>query len=165
MTERVWVNNAYPLILLGKLNQLDLLAQLAPSVVVPCAVCNEIAQGQQDPATPRTLAWARKHAQPDLPVPVSILNWDIGAGESRVLGHCLRIENSKAILDDGEARAAAESHGIPTHGTLGMILRARKRGLIPSARRLSAHLLRNALESVGEATPDRMASTSRIPRD
>ncbi len=150
MTERVWVNNAYPLILLGKLNQLDLLAQLAPSVVVPCAVCNEIAQGQQDPATPRTLAWARKRARPDLPVPVSILNWDIGAGESRVLAHCLRIENSKAILDDGEARAAAESHGIPTHGTLGMILRARKRGLIPSARKRAPALRASDPQCLGE---------------
>jgi predicted nucleic acid-binding protein len=93
-------------------------------------------------------------------VPPIISAWDLGAGESQVLAHCLASGYS-AVLDDGEARAAAHAHSVPLVGSLGVILRARKVGLIPVARPLieqliesgsylSADLVRLALLKVGE---------------
>jgi predicted nucleic acid-binding protein len=77
-----------------------------------------------------------------------------------VITHCL-VDSSVAVLDDGEARASAQSHGIPLIGTLGIVLRARKQNLIPVARplidqlfevgsRLDRDLIEQALKQVGE---------------
>lgn len=161
MTEQTWVINASPLILLGKINQLELVERLAPRLIVPQTVFDEIATGEQDRLTQSTLHWAHYHTQPNIAVPISILNWDIGAGESQVLAQCMRLKGSKALLDDGEARAAAQSHQIGLLGTLGIILRAKQSGLIAAARPLieqllangsylSDSLVREALRKVGE---------------
>lgn len=76
-------------------------------------------------------------------VPISILNWDIGAGESQVLAYCLKYQGCKAILDDGQARAAAQSHRIQLLGTLGIIIRAKRSGLIAAAQPLIEQLVIN----------------------
>lgn len=161
ITEQTWVINASPLILLGKISQLELAERLASRLIVPKSVLDEVAAGAQDRSTQSTLYWGQRYTQPDIAVPVTILHWDIGAGESQVLAQCLRLEGSKAVLDDGEARAAAQSHQIPIPGTLGIILRAKQSGLIAEARPLieqllangsylSDSLIREALRKVGE---------------
>ena len=77
-----------------------------------------------------------------------------------MLAHYLAGDH-RAVLDDGEARAAAKAHSVLLVGSLGIILRARKAGLIPAARPLvekliesgsylAADLVRQALHKVGE---------------
>lgn len=161
MTDEIWVINASPLILLGKLGRTDLLESLARQVIVPQAVFREVAAGVADDAAMEVaLAWAAPRVQDDIPVPSSISGWDLGAGESQVLAHCLA-GGHRGVLDDGEARAAAKVHSVPLAGSLGIILRARRAGLIPAARPLveqliecgsylAADLVRQALHKVGE---------------
>lgn len=161
MTAEIWVINASPLILLGKLGRTDLLESLAQQVIVPQAVIREVAAGAVgDAAMQAALAWATPRVQDDILVPLSISGWDLGAGESQVLAHCLA-GGHRAVLDDGEARAAAKVHSVLLVGSLGVILRARKAGLIPAARPLveqliesgsylAADLVRQALHKVGE---------------
>jgi predicted nucleic acid-binding protein len=90
----------------------------------------------------------------------TILAWDLGAGESQVIAHCLE-KGRRAVLDDGNARACALSHSIPIIGTLGIVLRAKKQGLIPAARPvieqvrtagsfLDDELVEQALAQIGE---------------
>lgn len=66
-----------------------------------------------------------------------------------------------AIVDDLAARRCAKARGIASRGTLGVILIARRRGLIPSARaivdelrrsgmRLANDVMDRALREVGE---------------
>lgn len=160
-SSKAWVVNASPLIVLGKVGQLELLERLAASLVVPESVIGEIAAGgEDDPEAGATLAWARSHTVADLPLPSVVAHWDLGAGESQVLSYCLA-HDSVAVLDDGEARACAQSLGIPLIGTLGIILRARKQGIVPAARplvsrvvavgsRLSVELVEAVLREVGE---------------
>lgn len=45
------------------------------------------------------------------------------------------------MLDDGEARACARSHELPLMGTLGVILRSRRLGMVPAARPLIEQLI------------------------
>lgn len=52
---------------------------------------------------------------------------------------------SEAVLDDRQARRCAESLGVPVTGTLGIVLRAKRRGLIPAARPLVERLLEQRL--------------------
>jgi len=140
-TSRPWVVNASPLILLGKLQRLDLLELLAPALTVPEAVIREVAAGaDRDPATAAAVAWARERMRPDVPLVTSVGVWDLGTGESQVISHCLA-SPAVAVLDDGEARACAQAHDLSLIGTLGIILRARKQGLIPAARPLIDELI------------------------
>jgi len=161
VTDEIWVINASPLILLGKLGRTDLLEKLARQVLVPQAVFREVVAGATgDAAMQAALGWAAPRVQNDILVPPAISAWDLGAGESQVLAHCLA-GGHRAVLDDGEARAAAKVHSVLLVGSLGVILRARKAGLIPAARPLveqliesgsylSADLVRQALLKVGE---------------
>ena len=66
-------------------------------------------------------------------IPAELLAWDLGAGETGVLAYALAHSGSIAILDDGAARRCARSLSIPVKGTLGIILLARQRNIIPSA--------------------------------
>lgn len=157
----VWVVNASPVILLAKIDLLHLFEALTPKVMVPAAVCDEVATGAElDAGSNSALTWSRERLAGDLPVPQSIAGWDLGAGESQVLAHCLA-GGHRAVLDDAEARAAARVHALPLIGTLGLILRARRAGLIPLARPvieqlrergayLADDLVRHALLKVGE---------------
>lgn len=160
MNTPVWVINASPLILLGKLGRTDLLEGLAQQVWVPDAVYDEVAAGLAEAGAAGSLLWAQDRRVRDVAVPSSILGWDLGAGESQVLAHCM-LAGHMAVLDDGEARAAAKVHELPLVGTLGVILRARQAGLIPAARPLverllesgsylASDLVRQALAKVGE---------------
>ena len=160
MSHNAWVVNASPLILLGKLGRTDLLEGLAQQVWVPDAVYAEVAAGRDDAGAEDTLDWAQTRRVRDVVLPTSSLGWDLGAGESQVLAHCLA-GGYLAVLDDGEARAAAKVHSIPLIGTLGVIVRARQAGLISEARPLVERLLesgsyladdlvRQALAKVGE---------------
>lgn len=156
-----WVVNASPLILLGKIGQLHLLEALVPQVTVPAAVVDELAAGaDRDPEGPSTVTWAQARSAQNVPVPQSIAGWDLGAGESQILAHCLG-GSRRAVLDDAEARAPARVHGVRLVGTLGVILRARRASLIPAARPLiqrlqergaflSDDLVKLALNKVGE---------------
>ena len=104
MSSSRWVINASPLILLGKIRRLDLLESLAPGLVVPQSVIGEVEAGAtSDAGAYAALSWARAHAVPDLVLPISVANWDLGAGESQVIANCLAVP-SVAVLDDGEAR-------------------------------------------------------------
>ena len=107
-----WVVNASPLILLGKLQRLDLLDSLAPAVWVPDGVIREVAMGAgSDPSTAASVTWAQARRQPDLPLPPTIAHWDLGAGESQVLAVCIET-SAVAVLDDGAARACARVHEV-----------------------------------------------------
>lgn len=140
MSRRRWIVNASPLIFLGKIDALTLLEQLADEIVMPFSVHREVLAKTKGPSSspPVFPSWLIR--QDDLPLPPEIAGWDLGAGESQVLAHALT-SGSEAVLDDLQGRRCARSLGVLTTGTLGVILRARQRGLIPAARPLVEELL------------------------
>ncbi len=156
------VVNASPLIFLSRGGHAELLRCAAPTVLVPEAVATEIrAKGPDDPAA-RLLAsteWLTVVA--DLPVPEEVLHWGIGPGESAVLALALAVPGREAIIDDLAGRKCANLLGVPVRGTLGLVLAAKRRGLLPLARPviedliqggmyLSRTVLDQALQRVGE---------------
>ncbi|MEW6740443.1 MAG: DUF3368 domain-containing protein [Nitrospirota bacterium] len=70
----------------------------------------------------------------DIIVPASITSWDLGEGESSVLSFALEHPDYWAVIDDREARRCAKTLGCHYTGTVGVIVLARKRKLIPSIR-------------------------------
>ena len=93
--------------------------------------------------------------------PALISAWDLGAGETQVLSRSLRQTDLRAVLDDWAARQCGLSLGLPVVGTLGIVLAAKRHGLIPLARPsikrllaeglyLTPSLIQDALKTVDE---------------
>jgi predicted nucleic acid-binding protein len=73
------------------------------------------------------------------------MQWGLGPGESAVLTDSLGLPGSRAVIDDLAGRKCAASLGIPVIGTLGIVLRARRQGIIPAARPVVEDLLRGGM--------------------
>jgi predicted nucleic acid-binding protein len=139
-----WVVNASPLITLAKIGRLDLLHSADQNLLIQTAVAKEILAGPaNDPAFVGLSAGL-------LPEPVltssrvEVLEWGLGAGETAVLSLALD-RLATAVIDDREARAAARSLGVRLIGTLGVVIRARLAGRIPSAASVIGELRRVGL--------------------
>lgn len=144
MAERRFVVNASPLIFLGRIDRLPLLATLAEHVEIPRAALAEVAAGDPDGSLVKTIEnQGGLRIAPDVPLPELVSNWDLGAGESQVLALALTFgaDGAECVLDDRQARRCANSLGLPIVGTLGLILRARRLGMIAQARPLLEELL------------------------
>jgi len=61
------------------------------------------------------------------------MEWRLGIGESATLALALS-HGVEAIVDDLAGRKCAASIGVEVRGTLGIVLAAKQRGLIPAAR-------------------------------
>ena len=61
-----------------------------------------------------------------------LLEMQIDKGESSALALALEIPGSTVILDDYKARKIAERLGITFSGTIGVIIKAKLNGIIPS---------------------------------
>lgn len=156
------VVNASPLILLSRAGLLDLLQLAGSTVVVPKLVADEIRiRGSSDASAVAidTTDWLK--IEDPGPIPSLIANWDLGPGESSVLTWALANRGAEAILDDLAGRRCARALEIPVRGTLGLVLTAKQRGVIPAARPvldrlrrhgmyLSNHVVNEALAKVGE---------------
>jgi len=73
------------------------------------------------------------------------LEWSLGTGESSVLAYAASHPGTEAVIDDLAGRKCAACLNIPVRGTLGIILIAKKRGLIPFARPVLETLLRSGM--------------------
>jgi predicted nucleic acid-binding protein len=135
MSDR-WVVNASPLIVFGKIGQLDLLTQLPKEVVVPQAVADEIVAGPENDAARLAIeAGMFRLVDTQEPTP-ELAAWDLGSGETAVLSYTLVNPGWTAILDDGAARKCAVTFGVDVKGSLAIVILAKKRGLIPQAKQL-----------------------------
>ena len=123
---------------LGKLNRLDLLADLYGEVRVPRVVYDEVViqglvRGAPDAFTVR-LFWQRK-MWPIVDVSEVVLSAytpqaTLDPGETRVLALAQTLTNPLVLLDDEVARAEARRLGLDIRGTLGVIVQAYRKGLL-----------------------------------
>lgn len=135
----VAVCNAGPLIALGKLNRLDVLADLYGDVRIPHAVYEEVViQGTQRGEADATVV-RRFLVQRQWPiVKVSAdalrglaLSTILGKGETAVLALATTLEKPFVLLDDARARAEARHLQLAAYGTLGILVRAYEQGILP----------------------------------
>ncbi len=102
---------------------------------VPEPVAEEIRRRGPADVTARALAetpWIEIVPVPS--VPPIIGSWDLGPGESAVLAWAASHPGTTVIVDDLAARRCAAALALPVHGTLGLVLLAKRRGVIPAAR-------------------------------
>jgi predicted nucleic acid-binding protein len=154
--------NASPLIFLSRAGLVDFLQLEGNQIVVPKPVAKEIQRRGSDDPTVQAIEktnWLCVVEPP--PIPDTIRAWDLGVGETSVLARGSHNPGTVIIVDDLAARRCAASHGISVRGTLGLVLTAKKRGMIPEARPvleklrqsgmyLSDRILNQALALIGE---------------
>lgn len=132
--ERVVVN-ASPIICLCKSGLSEILPVLFTDIIVPAAVHKEIT-AKDDIAQACRPLFAHQHVkiEGDIVVPSSVISWDLGAGESAVLSRAMKHSEYWAVIDDRQARKCAITLGCLCTGTVGVILLAKRRGVISSVK-------------------------------
>ena len=132
------VVNASPLIFLGNVGRLELLRMVgAARVLTPEAVHSEVAGSKHADLAARTLSnapWIERFAVVE--VPSSVVEWDLGPGESAVIAAALQVPGAAAVIDDLSGRKCALSLGLDVMGTLGVVNAAHRRGHVADPRAL-----------------------------
>lgn len=159
---RVVVSDAGPLISLGRLDLLVLLRELFAEVQVPDIVIEECL-ARPDNVDAQRIRQALSHGLLiNCPAPTALLP-GLEPGESAAISRALEI-GAALLMDERAGRAHALSLGLVVTGTVGVLVRARRRELIgplapllgalrASGQRLSQALVGQALTDVGEV-PD-----------
>lgn len=156
------VSNASPIVFLAKLNRFELLRLGVDEVLVPTEVIKEIRAKQDEVTTcvERHLGtWLRECvlAQPET---MQVLV-DLDAGERAVIAQALQERVNTIATDDMAARRLARRLGLKPIGTVGLLLAAKKRGMLQSLRNeiarlrdlgfwITDDLVRHALREAGE---------------
>jgi predicted nucleic acid-binding protein len=131
MTNSAIIADSGPLIALSIIGQLRVLPRLYERVIIPAAVWNEVVvQGAGLPGADAVMCcdWLEQiSASREALAPLSIL---VDRGEAEAFAIAQTIEGCTVLLDDAQARRVSERLGIPRIGTLGILRRAKKTGLI-----------------------------------
>jgi predicted nucleic acid-binding protein len=147
------ISDTSSIILLDKIDELDILKQSFDKVYTTPVVAREFGI--------RLPEWITVQNVTNTAVE-SLLNKIMDPGEASVLALATEIDDCYVLVDDNKARNYAEKTGQKFLGTLGLILRAKRLGVIPSVRPYlekvrqtnflaSAALYELILEDAGEA--------------
>jgi len=139
-------------ILLTNIDKLDILQKLYGEVCTTAEVAAEY--GEAFPEWVKIKAVNNKAAQ-------IILEMQVDKGEASAIALAIENVNSTIILDDYKARKVAEKLQLKITGTIGIIIKAKIAGIIPSIKpliqklynaglRLSAEIEDNAIKEAGE---------------
>jgi predicted nucleic acid-binding protein len=109
------------LILLSKIEMISLVRELYGKIIVTDIVASEYGEPLPEFIEIRKLKDN---------VHFKILEQAIDAGEASSIALCLEIPNSLIILDDKKARKVASQLNIPHTGVIGVLVQAKKLGII-----------------------------------
>lgn len=92
--------------------------------------------------------WLRVKEVRDRPL-VQALHRDLDKGEAEAIALALQVGAEWTLLDEREGRRVAKSLGLKVTGVLGILLRARREGELPSLRRAMEALREKAGFHIG----------------
>lgn len=140
------------LIILTNIGELELLHNLYGQITTTLDIATEY--GETLPEWVEIVSVADKSKQ-------QLLELQIDKGESSAIALALETPGSTIILDDNKARKIANQLGLTFTGTIGIVVKAKLQGLIPSIKpiiakikqtdfRLSAEIELQALKQANE---------------
>ncbi len=131
--ERLIVADASPLIGLVKINRLGLLRRLAKEIWIPREVWTELIDNGGDRPEVAELAAFLSGAVQDIdPVQARRFSRQVDPGESAAVALATANPGCLLLIDDAAGRRLAESLGVRCVGVGGLLLRAKRAGLVPS---------------------------------
>lgn len=124
-------SNTTPIIALSSIQRLDLLPALFGQIHLVHEVIGECAAGGPIPVPDLTgLVWVKPVRSASLSSTSVLLELD--RGEKHTLDMACRYQADWVIIDEKIGRNMAEYLGLRVTGTLGVLLKAKQQGLIPS---------------------------------
>lgn len=157
------VANSTPLIALGKVGKLDLLKDIFGEIIIPQGVYDEVVvQGARKPGAGkvRKAAWIRTEQVRNRAM-INFLLGELDRGEAEVLVLAEELKANWLLIDEEKARIAARLLGFRHISTVGVLVLAKRRGLVKTIRpildqlrrknfRLSDRVYRRTLKEAGE---------------
>ena len=127
------VANSTPIIVLAKIGRFDLLKRLYGEVAIPRAVYDEVT-AKEDAAAQAVASSADWLLVRDAPEPdaASLLRAKLHAGEVETILLARKGGAELVVIDDNAAKRTARYLGLRVTGTLGVIVAAKKAGLLDS---------------------------------
>lgn len=126
------VADASPLIVLARASQLRILPLVAGKVIVPDVVAHECTHDQNLPgarAISEAFAKGWLKPQPKTPLVEPIIAAGLDLGESMALALAVALK-APILIDERIGRQAAFAQSLRVVGSIGILLLAKKRGLI-----------------------------------
>lgn len=132
------ISDASPLIYLTHLGRFALLGELHGSVLIPPAVWREVGERGAQRTEGRMLRAAVDAGWIKIEAPAAVAPADpaleqLGAGEREAIQLAFE-KHATLIIDEAEGRAVALQLGIKLSGTLGVLVEAKRRGLLTQVR-------------------------------
>jgi len=137
------ISDSSPLIALSIIEKLDILPKLFDEIYVPDAVFQEVVKTDKPFGKELGVFLSGRTKNVINQMAVKILSADIGAGEAEAIVLALEQQPAVVLIDDLKARKFAIINGLQTIGTMGVLLKAKKEGLIKELRPLISKLLEN----------------------
>ena len=152
LNSEIIISDTSCLILLFKIDELDLLKKLSDKVFITKTIKQEF--GKSLPDWIEIKSPSDDHYQ-------QILEMELDAGEASAIALSLETDNSILIIDDLKGRKVAERLKLKYSGTFGLILKAKQEGILTNIRpiinkiiqtnfRFSENLLETILREAGE---------------
>ena len=125
-----------PLSELAKVGQMNLLRDLFGQVIIPQEVYNEVTTGTHPAAIEVPLAiWIQVRSISDRQKLLELrITTKLGLGECAAMILAEELGAGRLLVDDLPARRVAESRNLPLIGTVGTLLLAKQKGLIPNVK-------------------------------
>ncbi len=163
MNNPIIVADASPLIALAKCGQLDLLVRVFDAIHIPATVLHEATGNPAQAGAEAVAEFASRFASVHPDRDDSFFQ-DVRAvldeGEAQALSLAYAL-NCGVLMDERRGRQVATTLGIPLFGVLGVLLQAKRRGIITAVQpilyellaheyRLSSALIAAVLKEAGE---------------
>ncbi len=135
------ISDSSPLISLAVIGKLDILGNLYKEMYVPAAVYEEVVKADKPFAGELKLFLNGRTKSVKNRMAVEMLSGDIGAGEAEAIVLALEQQPGIVLIDDLKARRFAKMNGLKIIGTMGILLKAKKEGLVKEIKPLISELL------------------------
>ena len=123
--QKVIISDTSCLILLDKIGELNLLTRLFGTIITTSEVASEF--GQPLPSWVEIKKPSDKNYQ-------SIIEATVDKGEASAIALAIEMDECLLIIDDLKGRKFANKIGLTIIGTIGVIVDAKLRGIIPSVK-------------------------------
>lgn len=158
------VSNSSPLINLARIDKLDILRQLYGELLVPEAVWQEVVvkgTGQPGANDVEAATWIQRSQVANRAL-IQGLSQDLDAGEAESIALALEVGAGLLLMDERLGRETARHLGLRYVGLIGVLIEAKRRGLIDrigpvltglrvqAGFRISDELYERVLRDVGE---------------
>ena len=150
--QSVIISDTSCLVILSKINKLHILNDLFGNIIITTEVAAEF--GEEIPK------WIELRDAKDQ-LPQTLINSSIDLGEASSIALAIELTDPLLILDDLKARNFAESLNLSFTGTIGVLMNAKSKKIIPNLKvvldqiqktdfRISKNLIEQALKLSGE---------------